>query len=320
MNITLSTHPLGQTGLHIAPIGLGTVKFGRNTHVKYPQGFELPTDQRIQTLLRQCQRYRINLLDTAPAYGYSEQRIGQLLPGKRDDWVLCSKAGEIFDQDHSSYHFSQAHLHDSIKQSLQALRTDYLDIALIHSDGNDQHIIEHHDVFGSLAALKQQGYIRAYGMSTKTVAGGLLTVQHADVVMLSYHPQHTEEAPVLQAAHRANKGVLIKKALNSGHLQILHRSKQYEAGRPQAIGGHPEITKHGKRALSTPKIVDCNTPDLAQHKQQHPITQAMQCIFEQAGSPSVVLGTINPDHLEQNVRIVHQILKHRPPSNRNVAA
>ena len=43
---------LGRTGLELSPIGLGTVKIGRNTDLKYPSGFELPTDQEVIELLR----------------------------------------------------------------------------------------------------------------------------------------------------------------------------------------------------------------------------------------------------------------------------
>ena len=43
----MTRRPLGQTDLLLSPIGLGTVKIGRNTDVKYPEGFELPSDQAV---------------------------------------------------------------------------------------------------------------------------------------------------------------------------------------------------------------------------------------------------------------------------------
>ena len=61
-------------------LGLGTVKFGRNQKIKYPT-FELPSDQAVCQLLDDAQNYGINLLDTAPAYGIAEERLGQLLGG-----------------------------------------------------------------------------------------------------------------------------------------------------------------------------------------------------------------------------------------------
>lgn len=54
---TLHTHhrPLGNTGLSVSPLGLGTVKLGRNQGVKYPQQFELPDDKQALELLALAQ-------------------------------------------------------------------------------------------------------------------------------------------------------------------------------------------------------------------------------------------------------------------------
>jgi aryl-alcohol dehydrogenase-like predicted oxidoreductase len=74
--------PLGSTGLLVSPLGLGTVKLGRDQGVKYPNGFRSPT-----TTKRACcspsRDLGINLIDTAPAYGRSEERLGPLLRGQR---------------------------------------------------------------------------------------------------------------------------------------------------------------------------------------------------------------------------------------------
>ena len=77
---------LGKTGLKISPLGLGTVKFGRNQGVKYPGGFEIPEEGDLASLVALAKDLGINLLDTAPAYGTSEERLGRLLKGQRQDW------------------------------------------------------------------------------------------------------------------------------------------------------------------------------------------------------------------------------------------
>ena len=51
----------------VSPLGLGTVKLGRNQGVKYPQGFELPSDQQIDTLLGLAFDLGINLMDAVGA-------------------------------------------------------------------------------------------------------------------------------------------------------------------------------------------------------------------------------------------------------------
>lgn len=207
---------LGQTNIDVSVIGLGTVKFGRNQGVKYPQTFDLPDDAEVINLLSLAKDLGINLLDTAPAYGSSEERLGKLLT-QRQDWVITTKVGEEFSHNQSHFDFSATAIQNSIDRSLRRLKTDYLDVVLVHSSGDDERIIRQDHVFSTLEQLKQAGKLRAYGMSTKTVAGGLLTLQHADVAMVTFNPTYTDEREVIAYAQQAKKGILIKKAFASGH-------------------------------------------------------------------------------------------------------
>lgn len=216
---------LGQTGLKVSSLGLGTVKFGRNEGVKYPSAFQLPSDDEIIHLLSVAKELGLNLLDTAPAYGTSEERLGKLLQNERHDWIISTKAGEEFNNGNSTFDFSSSAIRNSIERSLKRLKTDYLDIVLIHSNGNDEKIIVEDEVFTTLNALKSAGKIRAFGMSTKTVAGGLLTIDHADVAMVTYNRECTDDLKVIQYAHQKQKGIFIKKALASGHMKM--SAKEY---------------------------------------------------------------------------------------------
>ena len=105
-----------------------------------------------------------------------------------------------------------------MERSLERLATDMIDIVLVHSDGNDLDIIDRLGTLQVLAELKQRGLIRAFGLSTKTVAGGMAAAVAADVVMLTYNLANREEEPVLAECARLGKGALVKKALASGHL------------------------------------------------------------------------------------------------------
>lgn len=213
---------LGNTGLKVSALGLGTVKLGRDQGVKYPNGFTIPDDQTALALLAQAQDLGINLIDTAPAYGISEERLGTLLQGQRDRWIICSKVGEEFENGESSHDFSPEHVHYSVRRSLRRLHTDMIDMVLVHSDGDDMRIIRELGTLEALARLKSEGLIRAFGMSTKTVEGGLAAAQQSDVVMLTYNLAQQEERPVLDACAELGKGALIKKALASGHLADNH--------------------------------------------------------------------------------------------------
>lgn len=218
-NLQAYYRALGDTGLRLSPLGLGTVKIGRNQGVKYPSGFELPDDAAVRDLLAQAQDLGINLLDTAPAYGTSEERLGPLLKGQRDNWIICSKVGEEFENGASRFDFSASHTRQSVERSLRRLGTDRLELVLVHSDGNDLDVLDQ-DVYPTLAQLKQEGLIRAYGFSGKTVEGGLRALEHGDCAMVTYNLREQAERTVLDFALQHNKGILIKKALASGHLTL----------------------------------------------------------------------------------------------------
>ncbi|HEX4046114.1 MAG TPA: aldo/keto reductase [Gammaproteobacteria bacterium] len=256
---------LCNTQIAVSRLGLGTVKFGRNQGVKYPEAFALPSDQDLLRLLDSAAAWGINLLDTAPAYGNSEERLGKLLQGKRQQWVIATKAGEEFINGESHFDFSPVALQHSVEHSLLRLHTDYLDVVLIHSNGEDERLIEQEGVFDTLARLKKDGKIRVFGMSTKTVAGGLRTVEEADVVMVTYNPFCRDDQAVIAAAHQQGKGVLVKKALASGHLEQFRVSGQ---------AGHDAVKT------------------------------ALQFVLAEAGVSSLVLGTINVEHLREAVEVV----------------
>ena len=258
----MDLRPLGSTGIPVSPLGLGTVKFGRNQQVKYPRAFDLPSDATIADLLLMARELGINLLDTAPAYGGSEQRLGRLLPGPRDEWVIVTKVGETFEHGQSRFDFSAKATRASVERSLRRLHTDYLDVVLIHSDGEDERILDHEPVLETLNDLKAEGLIRAHGFSSKTVSGGLRAAELCDVLMVTYNPVDTGERPVLDAAGLRHKGVLVKKGLRSGHV----------AG---ADG----------------------------------VLESLRFVFAHPAVSSLVVGTINPDHLRANVAALHRVIE-----------
>lgn len=202
----------------VSPIGFGAFKIGRNVGIKYEEDYDLPDDAAIDRLLNAVLDAGINLIDTAPAYGVSEARIGQFLAHRRDEFVLSTKVGETFTEGRSIYDFSKAATEASIARSLRRLKMDTLDIVLIHSDGADLHILTQTDVVPTLQALKAKGDIRAIGFSGKTVAGAARALDWADVLMVEYHNEDTSHDEVMREAHARGVGVLIKKGLASGRL------------------------------------------------------------------------------------------------------
>ncbi|MEM8835769.1 MAG: aldo/keto reductase [Planctomycetota bacterium] len=253
----MQKRPLGSTGMHVSPIGLGTVKLGRRTGLKYPSTFELPSDEQVNELFDCAKSLGINAIDTAPAYGTSEQRLGELLErrGDRDDWLLFTKAGEFFDDDTgaSTFDFSERGVLDNAHRSLDRLCAAQVELICVHSDGNDEAILRDGSAIRALRTLRERGLTAAIGFSPKTPQGAAEAIEVCDIVMLELSLDRRAMLPLIVRARERGVGVLIKKALGSGHADPA-ASLRFALGSPWS------------EAVS-----------------------------------SVIVGTINPEHLGQNV-------------------
>ncbi len=209
---------LGETGLNISPISFGAFKIGRNQKTKYPQSYDLPDDAAVARLLNEVLDAGINHIDTAPAYGLSEERIGNSIAHRRDEFILSTKVGETFENNRSIYDFSTNAIKASILRSLKRLKTEVLDIVFIHSDGNDFHILRETDVVSTLLRFKEQGIIRNIGLSGKLPEAAKESFIWADVSMIEYHLDDQSHSDVITEATKQGIGLFIKKGLAAGHL------------------------------------------------------------------------------------------------------
>ena len=254
--MALPLRRLGRSELMLSLIGLGTVKLGRNTDVKYPTGFELPSDEAVIALLNEAASVGINVLDTAPAYGSAELRLGQLLPEVTAPFRIISKVGEQYDpQTGSHYDFSASAIQASLETSLKRLNRSQLDVVLLHSNGDDRAILEA-GALDTLIKARESGLIRAVGLSGKSVKGGQLALEMgADCLMITLNAVEQDERPLVQLAAQFDAGILIKKALGSGHLvaqaptQLQHLFE--DPGITSAIIGttNPDHLRHNCSAL-----------------------------------------------------------------------
>ena len=286
--------------MEVSVLGLGTVKLGRNEALKYPQAFTIPTDQEAQALLSLARSRGINLIDTAPAYGNSEERLGKLLKGQREHWLICTKVGEEFNRGQSSYYFDPEHTRASLERSLRRLNTDILDIVLVHSDGNDEAIIKDYGTLDVLAEMKQEGKIRSFGMSTKTVTGGLLAAEQCDVVMMTWNLSYHDEVPVIDRCLELNKGVLIKKALASGRATGGNRSNNkssiYNISTNKANNNQTSNNKTNNKDSS-----HTENQSAPRQSSADPVTKTFETLLAHKGVSSIIVGSINPAHIRSNI-------------------
>jgi len=210
--------PLGNTGFSIGALGFGAFKIGRNQQIKYSQPYDLPNDASTERLLNSILDLGINHIDTAPAYGISEERIGQFIAHRRSEYLLSTKIGETFENGSSTYDFSRDSLEASIERSLRRLKTDVLDVVLIHSNRDEEEILTQTDTIEVLQEAKQAGKVRWIGLSGKTVAEAESALDWADVLMLEYHLEDRSHETLIQQARQQGIGVIVKKGLASGQL------------------------------------------------------------------------------------------------------
>lgn len=121
----------------------------------------------------------ITLIDTAPVYGMgrSEEVVGKAIKGIRDRVVLATKCGLVWHIDKGNHHLDVAgqrvhrylgaeSIRYEVEESLRRLQTDYIDLYQTHWQDETTPIEE---TMGALLELKQQGKIRAIGVSNATV-------------------------------------------------------------------------------------------------------------------------------------------------------
>jgi aryl-alcohol dehydrogenase-like predicted oxidoreductase len=207
---------LGRTGLVVSEIGFGAWGIGGRTVNQTSYG---DTDDRTSlAALARAHDCGITLFDTSAAYGngHSEELIGKALSGVRHKVVLATKAGyEAWDRPPD---FSAAAIVASAERSLGRLRTDFLDLLLLHNPPLD--VLLAVDVQEALARLVASGKIRAWGASCKGPADALEALRPGEV-------------PVIQA----NFNMMDVRAVTSGLFEeVSRRNAGFIARTPLCFG------------------------------------------------------------------------------------
>lgn len=202
----------------MSAIGFGAFKIGRNEGIKYPEGYALPTDAQAEALLNGVLDLGITYVDTAPAYGVSEERIGRFLAPRRDEFMVSTKVGETFENGRSTYDFSEPAVRASIDRSRRRLGRDVLDLVLVHAPRNDVEILQQTQVVATLMELRDRGIVRHIGFSGHTEPAFAAALDWADAIMVEYHEKDATLGPVMSKAAARGVTVIVKKGLASGTL------------------------------------------------------------------------------------------------------
>ncbi len=161
---------LGRSGIEVSPLGLGCWAIGGQIYRDgKPTGWgEVDDDESIRAIHRGLDM-GVTLLDTADVYGagHSEQVVARAIKGKREQVVIATKFGNVFDESTRAAggrEASREYLRRAYEASLRRLQTDYLDLYQFHV--GDYPPDQAAEVRDALEELVAEGKIRAYGWST----------------------------------------------------------------------------------------------------------------------------------------------------------
>ena len=260
---------LGEGGPRCSLIGFGCAQIASLT-TRYSRA-------EIEAVLLEGFDNGINFFDTADIYGQgdSERLLGKLFGTRRERVIFCSKAGLVLGLPQLGVRyakpvlgpllrrwsrprdsvlnvrrksqrqcFESGYIRAQIEGSLRRLRTDYLDIFLLHEPPAE--VIARGEIFALLDQLQRTGMIRAYGVSCACAADAMLSLDQPGVSCLQIAVNRTSLADmeeVLLRAHAGGKAIIARECFAGGAL-LRHDGQSRADPVGEALGAlraRPEI-------------------------------------------------------------------------------
>ena len=182
---------LGNTGMKVSKICLGTMTYGKPTE-RWPWALN---EQESRPFIQKALELGINFFDTADMYSYgtSEEVVGNLLKEfvKRDDVVIATKVFNPMGPLPNDGGLSRKHIMSSIDNSLRRLKTDYVDLYQIHRWDYETPIEETMEALHDVVKAGKARYIGASSMFSWQFAKALYTADlHGWTRFVSMQPHY----------------------------------------------------------------------------------------------------------------------------------
>ena len=287
---------LGNAGLRVSAIGLGTNYFGRGSEDSariIDQAFDLG----------------INFIDTANVYGkgLSEETIGKALKGRRDKAIIATKFGRVAGEGPNDRGASRAHIMQQIESSLRRLRTDYVDLYQLHVYDSETPIGE---TLLTLDDLVRQGKVRYIGCS------GIAAWQACDAVWvartLKTHSFVSVEAYYNLLRREAERDLIpFCRAYGLGFIPYFPLESGFLAGRyrpDQPIPPDSALAKFQPKSVQAAVLTERNFAVLAkiqafcQGRDHHAHEVALSWLLANSAIATVIVGASNASHVLANVK------------------
>ncbi len=212
---------LGNTGFDVSAVAFGTWQIGGGR-------WHACSTKDTTHLLRSAHELGVNLFDAAVVYGQylddcgylqsrSQELLGDAFASLRDKVFYCVKIGQFDEISHRSS-FDAARIVEHVRQSMRRLRTDYLDICLIHAPSLAD--VRRGTALEILRALQALGMVRAVGYSFENEPDHVRSAlaQPVDVIMLQYNLLDHDCGDVLRLVAEEGVGVLVGGPYKRGYL------------------------------------------------------------------------------------------------------
>jgi aryl-alcohol dehydrogenase-like predicted oxidoreductase len=211
--MSLSTSTLGRTGATVSTLGYGAMEL-RSDRLDHDA---------VDALLNAVLDAGINMIDTSPDYGASEDHIGRAIADRRDEYFLASKCGCAVGETVGAngpagreHVFTRENVRAGVEQSLRRMRTDHLDLVQFHISPSPETLAEN-DSVAELLDLRDEGKIRFLGISgTLPHLPDQIAMGVFDAFQIPYSAVEREHEEAITTAARAGAGTIIRGGVARG--------------------------------------------------------------------------------------------------------
>jgi len=289
--MAIQTRTLGRTGADVTILSYGAMEL-RGA----PNGPEI-ADEDAGRLLNAVLDRGVNLIDTSPDYGRSEELIGRHLGGRRDEFFLASKCGCPMDPPADArppypHDYRAANVRANVEQSLRRLGTDRLDLVQVHMSPDLPTMAAGHTV-ETLQDLQQQGKIRFIGMSgilpqlPDQIAMGVF-----DVFQIPYSAVQRDHEDLITAAADAGAGTFIRGGAARG---AASEDKNWSVS---PLTQEPGLGQRNWQASGV--------GDLVREAGLSDQEFILRFTLSHPALTTTIVGTANPAHLAANIAVAEQ--------------
>jgi aryl-alcohol dehydrogenase-like predicted oxidoreductase len=289
--MAIMTRALGRTGADVTILGYGAMELRGQ-----PRGPEI-TDEDAGRLLNAVLDGGINLIDTSPDYGRSEELIGRYIGHRRDEFFLASKCGCLLEIPADTpppypHDYSPENVRADVEQSLRRLHTDRLDLVQVHMSPPVAVLEENHTV-ETLRELQGEGKIRFIGMSgILPDLPGHIAMNVFDAFQIPYSAVQRDHENLITEAAGKGAGTLIRGGAARG---AASEEKNWRAG---PLTQAPGV---GQRNWETSGIEDL-IADAGIGKQEF----ILRFTLSHPALSTTIVGTANPAHLASNIALAEK--------------